>query len=370
MRYINVTVIGVFAEKSSKNAGVQGEGNATSLVIRFDSSWDNYNKRIVWRDAHGENPTSVLFTAAHYQNDGTYILPIPSEPLAIAGWCSFTIEGYAAATPSQIAMTVTEDMQVLPSENFYEPAEPTPSQALQLQRQIDNIHMVAGPPGATGPAGPTGPIGPPLVIKGLYANIGALQAAHATGTAGDVWAVGTAASNTLYLWDTVTSAWVDIGNMEVSSEHIADTNVHIQTGERTAWTGKAKVWTSASDPTANDDTGDGISAKDIWINTTSGESFVCTANTAGAATWVQFGGLPDTTVAPVKGSSTFNGYSTGRVITHNLGTTNYDVMITPKADPSGLLGEVWVIKSANTCAVKNSGTATTAFDYRITPWPV
>lgn len=64
------------------------------------------------------------------------------------------------------------------------------------------------------------------------------------------------------------------------------------------------------------------------------------------------------------GSANFAGPN-GVTITHNLGHTNYKVMITPTADPQGFLGEVWVVKSANTIVVYNSGSATTAFDWLI-----
>jgi hypothetical protein len=64
------------------------------------------------------------------------------------------------------------------------------------------------------------------------------------------------------------------------------------------------------------------------------------------------------------GSANFAGPA-GVTITHNIGHTNYKVMITPTADPGGFLGEIWVVKSANTIVVYNSGSATTAFDWQI-----
>lgn len=66
-------------------------------------------------------------------------------------------------------------------------------------------------------------------------------------------------------------------------------------------------------------------------------------------------------------SSTFNS-TTGRVLTHNYGHQNYQVLITPTADPGGNLGEVYVVKGDDTATVYNSGSATTAFDYLIVPW--
>lgn len=83
-----------------------------------------------------------------------------------------------------------------------------------------------GPQGETGPQGPkgdTGPKGDPgekgadgsnYTIKGLYATLSALQAAHPTGSAGDAWFVGTADSNMVYQWDVDKSAWVSVGALK------------------------------------------------------------------------------------------------------------------------------------------------------------
>ena len=61
-----------------------------------------------------------------------------------------------------------------------------------------------GPKGDTGPQGPQGEQGPAgqdgdsYTVKGLYATLSALQAAHPTGSAGDAWFVGTSDSNIVY----------------------------------------------------------------------------------------------------------------------------------------------------------------------------
>lgn len=434
MRYINIAVNGLFAEKSSKNAGVQGEGNSSALVITFDDSWEDYSKRIIWRDAHGENPVSILFAESYLQSNGSYIVPIPSEPLELPGWCSFTIEGYAAATPTQIAMTVTENMQVLPAENYYAPAEPTPSQAMQLQEQIDNIELTPGP---TGPAGPRGPAGAAMKIKARYASLSDLQTAHPVGEEGDAYAVGYETS-VIYIWDADDEQWESIGIIYMSGMGFA--GVGTTTGTAPAFeleldayipadgdvllvklhdsvAGTATLSINGADPiaiygaggsflrlgaglwvpliyhedipmfimlfpvihlpevfeedpsTENDQTTGSI-VGDLWFNKSSEELFICTDDTEGAAVWTKVsgsGGGGDTTA--IRGSSTFNGYSTGRVISHSIGSIDYDVRVTPTADPSGQLGEVWVIKGETSCTIKNSGSATTAFDYVITPWP-
>lgn len=66
----------------------------------------------------------------------------------------------------------------------------------------------------------------------------------------------------------------------------------------------------------------------------------------------------------IRGSSTFNTTS-GRAITHDLGTTSFVITITPTANPNGTIGEVWVAKTTSTVTVYNSGSFTGAFDYVI-----
>ncbi|WP_027364030.1 hypothetical protein [Desulfotruncus alcoholivorax] len=66
----------------------------------------------------------------------------------------------------------------------------------------------------------------------------------------------------------------------------------------------------------------------------------------------------------LSGTGNFAG-PTGATVTHNLGHTNYRVRITPTQNPGGYLGEVWVVKAANTFVVYNSGKWTGGFDYQI-----
>lgn len=62
----------------------------------------------------------------------------------------------------------------------------------------------------TGPQGPKGDQGEGLKILDSYSDLGALQAAHPTGTEGDAYMVGTS----VYIWSTATSAWVSIGELK------------------------------------------------------------------------------------------------------------------------------------------------------------
>jgi len=70
-----------------------------------------------------------------------------------------------------------------------------------------------GPQGITGPTGATGATGQQgqgITIAGSYANLAALQAARPIGTAGESYLI----SGTLYVWDTTTSSWLNVGNIQ------------------------------------------------------------------------------------------------------------------------------------------------------------
>lgn len=134
-RTINVQITGQFVQKDNKNAGVMGEGNVATLHITCDESWRGYGKRIVWRDANGENPVSiVLFNGDSAPADSlTYDTTIPSEAMALPGWCSFTVEGYNEADGvHKVALSVSDYLYVEESDSYYKPAEPTPSQTQQI----------------------------------------------------------------------------------------------------------------------------------------------------------------------------------------------------------------------------------------------
>lgn len=80
-----------------------------------------------------------------------------------------------------------------------------------------NVTIWNGPKGDKGNKGDTGPKGDPgnsYVVKGLYATLAALQAAHPTGSEGDAWFVGTSDSNVVYQWDVDKAAWVNAGALK------------------------------------------------------------------------------------------------------------------------------------------------------------
>ena len=142
-RIIEVKINGNFLTKDNKNAGVQHEGNVTNLRIEFDPGWDSYAKKVTWWDAKGENPVERTLTADLLEDIQTstrvYIVPIPAEPLAEAGECTFVIDGYI---DGKRLRSVADTLRVKAApfiSNAEQPVDPTPTQAEQLQAQIDTL---------------------------------------------------------------------------------------------------------------------------------------------------------------------------------------------------------------------------------------
>ena len=142
-RLIEVKVRGSHLTQDNNVAGVRGEGNVTALRIEFDEGWDNFAKTVIFFNSHGENPVKRILTADLLEdiadNTRIYICPIPSEPLEYDGKMEYVIEGYH---DSKRQRAITSKLNVLFSpdtDNAGEPIDPTPSQAEQLQGEIENL---------------------------------------------------------------------------------------------------------------------------------------------------------------------------------------------------------------------------------------
>ena len=142
-RLIEIKVSGNHLWKDNDLAGVQGEGNITFLRITFDQGWAGYAKSITFFDARGRNPvkrvltTDLLEDAA--QSTLVYRVSIPKEPLAVAGWCSFVIEGYLDEVRQRAVETALKVLQAKDTSGAETPADPTPTQAEQLQAEIEKL---------------------------------------------------------------------------------------------------------------------------------------------------------------------------------------------------------------------------------------
>ena len=85
------------------------------------------------------------------------------------------------------------------------------AQEMLLSGKVATLETLIGPPG---PQGPKGDPGDSYTVKGLYATLSALQAAHPMGSEGDAWFVGTSDSNVVYQWDVDQATWVNVGALK------------------------------------------------------------------------------------------------------------------------------------------------------------
>lgn len=140
-RLIEVKVKGNHLTQDNNVAGVQYEGNVTALRIEFDKDWDNYAKTVIFFDAYGQNPVKRILTADLLEdfanNTRVYRCLIPAEPMQYDGKMSYVIEGYLNGKRQR---GIEAKLKVEPSpytDNAGQPTDPTPSQAEQLQVQVE-----------------------------------------------------------------------------------------------------------------------------------------------------------------------------------------------------------------------------------------
>ena len=142
-RIIEISVNGSHLTKDSNVAGVQHEANAKTLRITFDEGWDGYAKKVTFWDALDANPVKVILGTDRLEDitksTRVYLCPIPGEAMTEEGQCRFVIDGYLEG----VRQRSLEDMlKVYPAgyeEEAGEPTDPTPSQAEQLQGEIEAI---------------------------------------------------------------------------------------------------------------------------------------------------------------------------------------------------------------------------------------
>lgn len=142
-RIIEVKVGGNYISKDSKTAGVRGEANVTRLRITFDEGWDGYAKTVTFWDARGGNPVERTLTTDLLENikedTRVYLVPIPKEPMTEAGQLTFVIDGYLDGKRQRSFSDTLEVKDAPITDNAEEPTDPTPTQAEQLQTQIEAV---------------------------------------------------------------------------------------------------------------------------------------------------------------------------------------------------------------------------------------
>lgn len=142
-RRIEVKINGFLVDKDNRKAGVQYEGNVTELRIAFDSGWDAYAKTVTFWDATMSNPVKIILGVNRLEDivssTRVYLVPIPPEALTEAGDMTFVIDGWIDGRRKR-SLSDTLYVEEAPFEpDAAESADPTPTQAEQLQREIEKI---------------------------------------------------------------------------------------------------------------------------------------------------------------------------------------------------------------------------------------
>lgn len=147
-RIITAQIQGEYIKLSSGTAGAAGSHNAVSLEISFDEAWADTSRKVYFISADGADNACVLLTTDLLKEGETdvYVLPIPSEGLASAGEMTLTVKGYhiptGGTTADRVIMSASTRMTVLKSDlpsADNEPTDVTPTQAEQLQGEVDSI---------------------------------------------------------------------------------------------------------------------------------------------------------------------------------------------------------------------------------------
>ena len=125
--------------------GAAGSHDDVLLELKFSPLWDGTTKQIVWHNALGEEPTVIILTADMLvEGTDTYQTPVPAEAKRYEGMCHMTIKGSVEGDglEKSATLTTTARFRVLPAmwdANAEQSQDITPTQAVQLQQQIDKV---------------------------------------------------------------------------------------------------------------------------------------------------------------------------------------------------------------------------------------
>lgn len=139
MSALTINIKGQFVSKNSKNAGSAGSANVTLVKMVFDSEWDRFAKRVIWKDSKGENETTVLLVPNPENMTSVYETFIPAEVMTVEGWCSFTVEGYFESNPHKVYKTTQDKLFVTYSNTKEKIFSFTPDEAIQLHSEFEQL---------------------------------------------------------------------------------------------------------------------------------------------------------------------------------------------------------------------------------------
>ena len=204
--------------------------------------------------------------------------------------------------------------------------------------------LVQGPRGFTGPEGPEGPEGPQgngLEILDEYTTLADLQTAHPTGSAGDMYLVGSGGSFTLYLWSTDQSAWVDGGALTSPAPYTSSPAM-----DGSASAGSSANYSRGDHVHPSDTSKLDVSAVDGIYAVESGSQVMLTASeTPIADAVVKYDSVGDIHGTDIYASSDI--ISTGHVIAGGDATITGDVSATDITASGVLSGDTISITSNN-----------------------
>ena len=278
-RIIKCQVANEFITGTGQVIGAAGSHDDVELELEFSPMWEGTSKRIAWFDALGENPVITILTTNLLVpgTEDTYRVPVPPEAKAVEGNMMLTIRGAEVENgrETRAVVAATAMFVVLPArwDPFADESQDvTPSQADQLQAQLENIksdivgavdaaadakaaakdandsriaasvsainaddaktaaEKAVGKTSYIGENGnwfewdagrgafvdsgvpATGPRGTSLTISDVYHTLASLEAEFPTGNE-NVYQV-TEKNNELFIWSKTSGKWVSIGGLQ------------------------------------------------------------------------------------------------------------------------------------------------------------
>lgn len=144
---VKLQISNEYIQGSGVSVGAVGSHDDVLLEMDFRPSavWSGTTRRAIFANALGENRTVIVLTT-NLLEEGQgeiYLVPVPQQTKDVAGECFLTVEGFVTdGNGKEIVRCVTEEarFRVLPSKLYTNDSAPvTPSQAEQLQAEIDSI---------------------------------------------------------------------------------------------------------------------------------------------------------------------------------------------------------------------------------------
>ena len=143
---IKITIADEYVIGSGVSIGAVGSHDETVLEMHFSELWNDTTKRVFWKNALGEDAAVTIVTPI-MDVDGkgnVYQVPVAPEAKTYAGEAGVTIKGVKidaeTGVETEAVVTETAYFRVLQAYcGVPETADVTPSQAEQLQAEIDEI---------------------------------------------------------------------------------------------------------------------------------------------------------------------------------------------------------------------------------------